>query len=43
MFDANFRQLALAAIGAFVLSAACIGAAIGPVQAAIPAAAAGND
>ncbi len=39
MFNANFRQIAVAAIGAIVLSTACVGAAIGPVQAAVPAAA----
>jgi len=39
MFNANLRQIAVAAIGAIVLSTACIGAAIGPVQASVPAAA----
>jgi hypothetical protein len=34
MFNANIRQVAVAAIGAMILSTACIGAAIGPVQAA---------
>lgn len=40
MFNAEFRQLAVAALGALLFSAACVGAAIGPVQAAVPAAAA---
>ena len=34
MFNINVRQAAAAAIGALVLSTACVGAAIGPVQAA---------
>lgn len=39
MFKANFRQIAVALVGAILFSTACIGAAIGPVQAAAPAAA----
>ncbi|HEX8526614.1 hypothetical protein [Allosphingosinicella sp.] len=34
-FD-NIRRTAAAAIGALILSTACIGAAIGPVQADVP-------
>jgi len=33
MINANIRQAATAAIGALILTTACIGAAIGPVQA----------
>lgn len=34
MFNIDIRQAATAAIGALILSATCVGAAIGPVQAA---------
>jgi hypothetical protein len=34
MINTNIRQIAAAAIGALLLSTACVGAAIGPVQAA---------
>ena len=37
-FGHDFRRVATAAIGAIILSTACVGAAIGPVQAATPAA-----
>lgn len=37
MINTNIRQIATAAIGALILSTACVGAAIGPVQAATPA------
>jgi hypothetical protein len=33
MINTNIRQAATAAIGALILTTACIGAAIGPVQA----------
>jgi hypothetical protein len=34
MINVNIRQIAAAAVGALLLSTACVGAAIGPVQAA---------
>ena len=34
MFNIDIRQIATAAVGAVLLSTACIGAAIGPVQTA---------
>jgi hypothetical protein len=34
MFNIDIRQIATAAVGALILSTACIGAAIGPVQTA---------
>ena len=34
MINSNLRQVATAAVGAILLSTACVGAAIGPVQAA---------
>lgn len=34
MFNIDIRQIATAAVGAIILSTACIGAAIGPVQTA---------
>ena len=36
MINTNIRQIAAAAVGALLLSTACVGAAIGPVQAAAP-------
>ena len=36
MFNINFRQVAAAAIGALIVSTACVGAAVAPVQAATP-------
>ena len=35
MFD-DFRRIATAAVGAIILSTACVGAAIAPVQASVP-------
>jgi hypothetical protein len=34
MFNIDLRQIAAAAVGALLLSTACVGAAIGPVQTA---------
>lgn len=34
MFNVDFRRIAAAAIGALILSTACVGAAVGPLQAA---------
>jgi hypothetical protein len=34
MFNIDIRQIAAAAVGALLLSTACVGAAIGPVQTA---------
>lgn len=36
MFNINIRHIATAAIGALILSTACVGAVVGPVQAASP-------
>ena len=36
MFNTNIRQIATAAIGALILSTACVGATIAPVQAETP-------
>ena len=38
MFNVDIRRIAAAAIGALVLSTACVGAAVGPAQAATAAA-----
>ncbi|HEX8644072.1 MAG TPA: hypothetical protein VF702_09190 [Allosphingosinicella sp.] len=38
MFNFDIRQVAAAAIGALLLSTACVGAAVGPIHAATPAA-----
>ena len=43
MFNIDIRQIAAAAVGALLLSTACVGAAIGPVQTAETAQAAGSD
>ena len=37
MFNVNFRQVAAAAVAALIVSTACVGAAVAPVQAATPA------
>jgi len=34
MFNVDFRRVAAAAVGALILSTACIGATVAPVQAA---------
>lgn len=34
MFNIDFRRIAAAAVGALILSTACVGAAVGPAQAA---------
>ena len=39
MLNSKIRQTVTAAVGALILSTACIGAAVGPVQAATPQAA----
>jgi hypothetical protein len=36
MFNINIRQAATAAIAALIVSTACVGAAVAPVQAATP-------
>jgi hypothetical protein len=36
MFNTNIRQVATAAIAALIVSTACVGATVGPVQASTP-------
>jgi hypothetical protein len=37
MFNIDIRQIAAAAVGAILISTACVGAAIGPIQTAAAA------
>lgn len=34
MFNVDFRRIVAAAVGALIVSTACVGAAVGPAQAA---------